>query len=333
MSSPPGPTASAPGKILLAGEYAVLEGAEALVLAVDRRARATVRQRDQLLEGFLAAARDELAAHFGSTSVQARAAARIRADSSPLRAPDGTKLGLGSSAAVTVAAIAAGLAAGHEAHTQDRSRTVDRDLVHRLAHRAHGNAQAALGARGSGADIAAAVHGGLLAVARDTADEREPLRTRSLRLPADLHLLFVWTGQPAQTAELVARVLQFRDCEPARYRTAIDAIAEAASNLAAALADSADPTAAVSAIAEGGVAVADLGRTAGLDLETSLHRKLRAICQRSGGAFKPTGAGLGDMGVAAFGEESAALCFRHDAEKSGISVTDLSVDPTGVRIE
>jgi phosphomevalonate kinase len=34
--------ASAPGKLLLAGEYSVLEGGVAVVMAVDRRARARI---------------------------------------------------------------------------------------------------------------------------------------------------------------------------------------------------------------------------------------------------------------------------------------------------
>ena len=38
-------TASAPGKIVLAGEYAVLWGAPAVCMAVDRRAMATVDHR------------------------------------------------------------------------------------------------------------------------------------------------------------------------------------------------------------------------------------------------------------------------------------------------
>ena len=38
--------ASAPGKLLLLGEYAVLDGAPAAVVAVDRRARATLRPID-----------------------------------------------------------------------------------------------------------------------------------------------------------------------------------------------------------------------------------------------------------------------------------------------
>ena len=41
-------TASAPGKLVLLGEYAVLEGASALVLAVNRRARVTLTRIDEV---------------------------------------------------------------------------------------------------------------------------------------------------------------------------------------------------------------------------------------------------------------------------------------------
>ncbi len=329
------PSATAPGKVLLAGEYAVLEGAEAVVLAVDRRVRASVTDVEGPLSAFLSAVREQIVTLVGADHPAAAAAARIAADSSALCAADGTKLGIGSSAAVTVAAVAAALAGG----TRDAPATdlltpsLDLGLVHRVAHRAHAAAQAGLGARGSGADIAASVHGGVLAVRREQSDLDAPLATRRRSLPRGLELVFVWSGKPAQTARLVARVLAYRDANPEPYRRSMAAIDEAACALVAALEPTADPALAVSAIAAGGEAAARLGRETALEIETALHRRARELAARCGGAFKPTGAGGGDMGVAAFAEAEAALCFRHDAAHAGISVTELSVDPTGVRIE
>ena len=40
-------TATAPGKLVLLGEYAVLEGAPALVMAIDRRAEVRLETRTQ----------------------------------------------------------------------------------------------------------------------------------------------------------------------------------------------------------------------------------------------------------------------------------------------
>ena len=39
--------ASAPGKVILSGEYAVLDGAPAVCVAIDRRARVTVEYNDE----------------------------------------------------------------------------------------------------------------------------------------------------------------------------------------------------------------------------------------------------------------------------------------------
>lgn len=148
--------ATAPGKLILTGEYAVLDGAPALVIAVDRRVVARRQPGDDRPPSspFLLAVARELAQRYGADSPGARAALEIAVDSSAFYA-DSQKLGLGSSAAVTVAATALALVAQH--------RAFDRAEVLAIALAAHANAQGAKGARGSGADIAAAVYGGVIA--------------------------------------------------------------------------------------------------------------------------------------------------------------------------
>src|SRR3954452_24923973 len=100
--------ATAPGKLILTGEYAVLDGAPAIVVAVDRRA---VARRNAIPRGsspFLVAVAEEIAARRGASDPAARAALEVSVDSAAFyhRA---SKLGLGSSAAVTVAATALAL--------------------------------------------------------------------------------------------------------------------------------------------------------------------------------------------------------------------------------
>jgi mevalonate kinase len=141
--------ASAPGKLIVTGEYAVLDGAPAIVVAIDRRA---IAQRNATPRGsspFLLAVADEIAARRGASHEAARAALEISVDSTAFYHRL-TKLGIGSSAAVTVAATA--LALG----------TANRDEVLAVALAAHARAQGPRGARGSGADIAASVHGGTI---------------------------------------------------------------------------------------------------------------------------------------------------------------------------
>src|SRR5262252_9366989 len=100
--------ATAPGKLILTGEYAVLDGAQAIVVAVDRRVVARRNATPRGSSPFLVAVAEEITARRGASDPAARAALEISVDSTAFynRAQ---KLGLGSSAAVTVAATALAL--------------------------------------------------------------------------------------------------------------------------------------------------------------------------------------------------------------------------------
>src|SRR5262249_27638055 len=100
--------ATAPGKLIVTGEYAVLDGAPAIVLAIDRRAIARRNATPRGSSPFLVAVADEIAARRGASDPAARAALEISVDSTAFYHRI-TKLGLGSSAAVTVAATALAL--------------------------------------------------------------------------------------------------------------------------------------------------------------------------------------------------------------------------------
>ena len=311
--------ASAPGKIMLAGEYAVLDGSPAVVIAVDRRVRATIADSAPKLTPFLTAVARELARELGPDSAPARAARRVAVDSSDLY-QDGIKLGLGSSAAVTVAAVAAATAT-------IGSTPAD---IHRIAHRAHAAAQARRGARGSGADIAAAVHGGVIAVER-SGDASAALAVERLAWPPPLQLVAIWTGHAADTGALVERAKKARASDRRAYDRACAAIASAATALITAL-RAADPEAAVEALRSGGTAIAEFGRSTTIPVESELHRSLRTVAETRGGAFKPTGAGVGDIAIAAFSDASAAQSFRDHVSRQGITLVGLGVDPRGVAV-
>ena len=83
--------ARAPGKLVLSGAYAVLEGAPAIVTAVDRYVTADPARRAELVTP--------------EVSVALGAEHAPWFDASELR-EDGEKLGLGSSAAIVVASLA-----------------------------------------------------------------------------------------------------------------------------------------------------------------------------------------------------------------------------------
>ena len=300
------PVATAPGKVMLAGEYAVLDGGLAVVAAIDRRARATLASGPVALSPFLVAAREIVAEVLGEAA--AETLDRTVVDTAPL--VDGErKLGLGSSAAATVAAI--GLAAGVAGHD-------DRTLVAQMARNAHARAQAALGAPGSGADVAASATGGVIGFRNG--------KPRAVSLPADLALHFAWTGAPADTATLVAAVTAARAANATAVTAALDAIAEAAH----AFASAADATAAIRAFRAGARAMTALAAATGVDLIPPALADLAAGLAPLGAAAKTTGAGGGDIiaiaapGTLARNQIDAAIVG------AGLWPLHLAVDAVGV---
>ncbi len=313
------PVASAPGKLLLAGEYAVLGGATAVVIAVDRRAVA--RRAPRQASPFLDALAAQLIARFGAEHAGARACATdIAVDTSDF-SRGGHKLGLGSSAAATVAAAA--LAIADRAPPDDDSRTAWRDDVFALAAAAHGDAQGARGSRGSGADIAAATYGGTLAYCVSDG----AVKWRRLRTPRAVQLLPFFTGHSADTVTMVAKVQAAGDIT----RQSLDAIARASEDLAQAF-ERDDASAILRAIRQGGAGLAALGEAAGHDLETSSVRAARAALAPLGGAVKTTGAGGGDLAIAVIPagqppDEAVAALIQ-----AGCQMVPLAIDPRGARI-
>jgi phosphomevalonate kinase len=302
--------ATAPGKLLLAGEYAVLDGGTAVVAAVDRRVVARAGG-DGALSPFLAAAADAVARVRGPDSASARAARTMVVDSDALRS-GAQKLGLGSSAAATVAAVACAL--GHDGGE------LNRDLVQRLAADAHAEAQGKKGARGSGADIAASTHGGVIRFVRGAATP--------VRLPDDLVLVPFFTGASADTAVLVAAVNRARQAEPRAIAEALAIIARAADDLTLATGASA----AIAALDACGRAVAALGEAAGLDLETAAVRAARRLSAPLGGTAKSCGAGGGDVALCAVPAGTDVTSLRESLVQAGCHPLDLAVDLSGVDI-
>lgn len=340
--------ATAPGKLILTGEYAVLDGAPAIVVAVDRRAVARRNATPRGSSPFLVAVAEEIAARRGASDPAARAALEISVDSSafydrpagrrlppttlvrglisargsePVRSElstEAAKLGLGSSAAVTVAATALALESG------------DRDEILEVAQAAHARAQGSRGARGSGADIAASVHGGTIVFTRPGG--AGPCQIERRKWPASVVVLPFFTGMAADTAQLVARVQAAREADRTAVDAALDAIAAASRAACAALAAPADiaPIALIGAIALAADATSRLAAAARIDLVPSCVTAARAALSRFGGTAKTTGAGGGDVGVAvipATADETVATRLLIEA---GCQPLRMALDETGV---
>jgi phosphomevalonate kinase len=326
--------ASAPGKLILTGEYAVLDGAPAVVIAVDRRAIARVRAgAPRGSSPFLLAVATELAHRRGADDPAAKIALDIAVDSSAFY--DGlTKLGLGSSAAVTVAATALALGtaparprattAGQSAADELRAM---RDEVLAIAMAAHATAQGARGARGSGADIAACTHGGAI-VFRPGA----PPHIEKKKWPASVLVIPFFTGAAADTPTLVAQVAAARAARRTEVDAALVAIGDASQAASKAL--SAPPdlavTAVIGAFALAASAIDRLALATGIPLVPECVATARSALARLGGTAKTTGAGGGDVGIAVIPTTADVTVATRLLIEAGCVPLRLALDDTGV---
>lgn len=332
--------ARAPGKLVLLGEYAVLEGAPGLVMAVDRHARVGLDDTDGIglridappvlavpvtlpVAGdaelwprpgplpLLDAVVDALVGQAGLCDALTGRALIL--DSGDFHAPDGTKLGLGSSAALCTAL----LGALHAALGLDRPELGAVLAAHeRFQHGA-----------GSGIDAAASVHGGVLGYTR--APGGAP-RVEPLPWPADLHGCAVFSGAAASTTDRLARLADWRARQPQRYRALMDDLGARAAAGADAFA-AGDAAAFLEALDAFTAALAAIDRAAGLWVLTPAHRKLARIAARHGLRYKTSGAGGGDFGLA-FGAPEPVADFGAEVAGTGRPVLPLTPYPVGLSI-
>jgi phosphomevalonate kinase len=305
--------AIAPGKVFLLGEYAVLEGAPALVLAVARYARA--RPSGEAPADLAALVNEAAAGELQGGAVPTG----FTVDSSELRA-GARKLGLGSSAASCVAG--AGLLV--HASGQSLASEAARRRVFRVARAAHDRLQ---GEPGSGADVAASVAGGLVRYESSGGG-----RWRGVHLPAPLRFVFVDTGVPASTRALVGRVRAMRSARPDSYQRHMNVLGDLA------VAVGPDPLerspAELCLLVHAYAAhLYALGQDAGADVVSEVHRSIAEIARAHGCAAKPSGAGGGDLAVIFCPDPASAAAVREDLCARGHSPIDLPADPAGVRLE
>lgn len=322
--------ASAPGKVMISGEYSVLSGEPALVMAVQRRVQVTLepaaswqlRADDGSAEvvpdtGFINHDRHPstpvaLALWCAARTLGIRPdALAIHIDSRTLQQA-GTKLGLGSSAAVSVALIAA---LAHHSGAQEPS----------LAdcYRAHDALQ---GTAGSGFDVAAAWKGGCFEFRRNGPN------SSITTLPAPPGVTcFVWTGQAARTAGFVERYRHWQRNAPGSERL-IAALGDA-TRAALRAAANADAASYVAALADSAGQLGALAEAAELPIFAGGHEQLLRIGGACGVAYKPCGAGGGDIGIATAVDASELTAFEQAARGEGYSILSMECDPHGVRVE
>lgn len=308
---------SAPGKLVLCGEYAVLAGAPALAAAVDRRVACTLSARgsggwrfetsthapralskdavfrapSDTLPGIVRAAIDE---------ADAPQHLAIAVDSSSCYR-DGEKLGVGSSAALAVAVGAAFAAL--------------RGRAPRLAdfYRIHARFQGG----GSGIDVAAAAIGGAIRF--------QQRRAAPVRLPP-LETACVFAGVGTRTGELVARFDAWR---AGGIPPPLERLADAA---AAALLRLDSPEAFLDALGVCIEALERLDRASGIGIFGPAHRAAMRIAADCGVLYKPCGAGGGDTGAAFSTDADAIAAFARRCAAAGLALVPMAFAAEGVAV-
>lgn len=332
----------APGKLFVAGEYAVVDpGNPAILVAVERHVTVTVsgsgesgvvissdlgpRQvRWWWRDGRLSAgggageerARRGLAHVVAAVEVVGRLLAErgvpvpaVSVSVSSRLHEDGRKFGLGSSGAVTVATVAAVAAfCGLELSLESRFRLA---ML----------ATAELDVRASGGDLAASTWGGwvayrspdravVLALARRRGVEAA-LRAswpgfgvRRLPPPKGLSLEVGWTGDPASTASLVAGLHRRAWRGSASHRRFVEASGEVVGASVCAL-EAGDRKGLLGQLRRARRELARLDEEVGLGIFTPRLTALCDVAEAAGGAAKPSGAGGGDCGIALLDAEAS----------------------------
>lgn len=325
---------SAPGKVLLWGEYGVLKGAPALVMAINRRVQVSLSPAQGFAltaipaGNYEAAVRHQLATLLDQHRIDPQQLEQLALtiDSSALfqsNAASPRKLGLGSSAAVLAALDAAvGALRGNNVNAAVRG---DSDGVQAPAARLAALQALHQSGQGSGVDLAAAMYGGVLSYQR-VVDGK--IKCQPMTWPNGLHWAVLWSGQPSSSADHVTRFLHWCDADPNLAEAWIGRCAQSSQDALTALA-AGDLQAVLEAFDEAAELMGTIGDRLGAALLTPVDIKCRKIAQRFDLIYKPSGAGGGDIGLL-LGQEAEAVAAAVKAmQELGLQRLDLAIEHKG----
>ncbi|MCP4000671.1 MAG: hypothetical protein GY727_07160 [Gammaproteobacteria bacterium] len=343
-------TTSAPGKLLLTGEYAVLENAPAVSAATDLRATVeiySVNTKSSELYVVNTGQRYSFNADLvgasrwindpGEFGMLVNAALDVMHE-------DGVTLGHNSAIGISIctrdfyqqavdinnvpqkkgigssAAVAAALTAALQV-----SAGKDPDMSTAL--KVHHYFQ---GAQGSGVDVVTSWFGGLIAMSSGTSQMSMP-RVQELAWPEDLFVMPVWTGQAASTTAKLSLVNDFKAGSPEVWAEVFAPVCSAA-RVAAAAWENASGDKILESIHCFSEALRQLDASASLGIWSEPHQELYSFANRSDVIYKPSGAGGGDFGIVFTTDESQLTHFARKAEAAGYKTGTVAWSSEGLKI-
>lgn len=333
-------TEKAPGKLFIAGEYAVVETSfPAILVALNKFVTCSVTPSsgkvgriysEQYQNNYISWHRfgdrmivdkrdnpfSYILSAIAVTEEYARALHRelqvydLHIDSE-LDNRSGRKYGLGSSAAVTVATI--------KALCRLYDLPVDKNRLFKLAAIAHFKVQG----NGSLGDVAASVYGGWIAYhsfdRQWLAQQRQyldimtllalpwpELKIEPLHAPHNLKLLIGWTGSPASTSQLVDKISIFKAKQQAEYHRFLNESKDCLHRMIDGFRQS-NMAIIKREIRFNRSLLRKLADKSGVQIETPVLHQMVQIAEHFGGAAKSSGAGGGDCGIVAIDTETDDL--------------------------
>lgn len=362
---------SAPGKLMLSGEWSVLEvGCPCIVMAVDKYSSAEIKKNEKIVLDAPDVGLNKIEAEFDGTKINWKRELSpeekakiivsekaieltlqylaqkekkiknfyIKTDSSQAIAKTAIgnqKIGFGSSAAISVAIVAALL----KFHGIDVKEKRSKDLIYKIAATAHYIAQ---GKVGSGFDIAAATFGGIIVYKRfdpkwliaeinsgkkiaEIMDTKWPAYfVEELQMPVGFNLSVGYTGNSASTKELILKLNSFKETQKERYWQIINGIKGATEQLIDAI-KAKEKQKIIGLLNENRKLLQQLSNESQNNLETKELALIADIAQQYGAAGKFSGAGGGDCGIAVCFDKKIAKKIEKKWEEKGIYPIEVNI--------
>lgn len=342
---------SAPGKLILLGEYAVLQGAPALVTAVNRYAKVVIKPSDasggrtrhidfsvssptlKILPQRFEINADRQISFPDSTAnirkqLQFFAAGverflqmdeatllpcAIELDTGEFYLSSGEKLGFGSSAALTTALLSA-------LHEFTGLPINDRYQLFQHAVQTHFQAQ---GKMGSGIDIAASVFGGTLQYQITPGDPLTAM-IEEIEMPEDLLMLVIWAGNSASTRELVGQVNAFARQHPGEFQKIMERMSDLSFAGCHAIVNR-EIAQFLDIVDQYYLTMDELGQRSGAPIISAEHARIANIAKQNGAFYKPSGAGGGDMGIAFANSINVLETAAEALTNAGFQMLDVKI--------
>lgn len=349
-------TIKTPGKLMVAGEFAVLEPYQKLIVtAVNRFVYTTIKTNDVNEVNVMDFNMKHLNWSWKGNSIVfdndynklrfVKSAMQITYQylkdrniaiypvslsvKSELADASGVKYGLGSSAAVVTSVVKAILSKFLPAQPPE-------DVIFKLAAIAHVTTQR----NGSGADIAASTYGGVLEYTSFQAEwllkEIETssnittliekkwtyLSIHPISFPTTINMLVAWTGKAASTKKLVEQIKLLKKRNPEAYETFLQKSADAVKTIIKGMHGN-DKDIFFSGIKQNRLALSELGEAANVEIETDKLYIMSKVAEQAGGAGKLSGAGGGDCGLVFLPFDQSLKTLKDTFSGKGIQILDL----------